>query len=56
MRDELSFACIFKDEGLSGVTIITTKPDMLAGKQSEVLWSHGKLGLHDFAVCSQIAS
>ena len=52
----MSFACTFKDEGLSGVIIITKKPDMLAGKQSEVLWSHEKLGLHDFAVYSQIAS
>ena len=56
MRGELSFACTFKDDGPSGVTIITTKPDMPAGKQSEVLWSHGELGLHDCAVCSQIAS
>ena len=50
----MSFTGIFKDEGFRGIAIITKKSDMPARKQSEVLWSHGKLGIHDFAIYSQM--
>ena len=53
MRGQLSLACTFEDEGLSGENITAEKLDLAAAEQSEVLVVSRKIRAFNPFTCSQ---